>query len=78
MVDHIVVDGIVIRPSERNDPVKGPLLARVLRDAAQIEWRMLWDRALAGTAAWAAALAAMGLITWRITKHARNEERRLA
>ena len=68
MVDHIVVDGIVIRPSERDDPVKGPILARVLQDAARIEWRVLWDRALAGTAAWAAALAAMLGLTWLLRR----------
>ena len=61
MVDHIVIDGIAIRPSERDDPVKGPILARVLQDASQIEWQLLWRRALTGTAAWAAALAAIGL-----------------
>lgn len=68
MVDHIVVDGIAIRPSERDDPVKGPLLARVLQDAAQIEWRLLWQRALTGTAAWAAALAAMLGLTWLLRR----------
>ena len=68
MVDHIVVDDIAIKPAEMDDPVKGPILARVLRDAARIEWRVLWDRALAGTAAWAAALAAMLGLTWLLRR----------
>lgn len=75
MVDYIVVDDIAIKPAEMDDPVKGPILARVLQDAAQIEWRLLWQRALTGTAAWAAVLAAMGLITWRMTKRARSKKR---
>ncbi len=76
MVDHIVVDGITIRRVEWVDPAKGPLLARVLQDAAQIEWRLLWRRALTGTAAWAAALAAMLGLTWLLRKmnaHSKKE-----
>ena len=68
MVDYVVVDGTIIRRVEWVDPVKGPLLARVLRDAAQVEWRLLWGRALAGTAAWSAALAAMLGLTWLLRR----------
>lgn len=68
MVDHIVVDGTTIRRVEWVDSEKGPILARVLQDAARIEWRMLWDRALAGTAVWSAALAVMLGLTWLLRR----------
>ena len=68
MVDYIVVDDVAIKPIEMDDPVKGPILARVLQDAAQVEWGMLWGRALAGTAVWSAALAATLGLTWLLRR----------
>ena len=75
-VDFIVVDGTMVHRNDWDDPVKGPILARVLQDAAQIEWRLLWERALGGTAAWSAALAAMIGLTWllrRMDAHSKKE-----
>mgnify|MGYP000084468313 CR=1 FL=1 len=74
-VEYLVVDGVKIWYDEDEDPVKGPILARVLRDAARIEWGMLWDRALAGTAAWAAALAAMLGLTWLLRRKGTRSKR---
>lgn len=63
-IDHIVVDGTVIMYDEYEDPIKGPILARALRDTAKVEWRMLRERAWSGTAAWAATLVPMLVLTW--------------
>ena len=65
MVRTMEVNGMRVECPFPSDPGQRELLFRILDQAAQVEWRMLWGRALAGTAAWAAALAAMGLITWR-------------
>lgn len=74
-VDFIVADGTTVHRNDWDDPVKGPILARVLQDAARIEWGMLWDRALAGTAAWAAALAAMLGLTWLLRRKGTRSKR---
>ena len=68
MVRSIEVRGIRVECPFPSDPEQRELLFRILDQAAQIEWRLLWERALTGTAAWAAALAAMGLITWRMKR----------
>ena len=64
MVRSIEVRGMRVECPFPSDPEQRELLFRVLDQAAQIEWRLLWERALGGTAAWSAALAAMLGLTW--------------
>ncbi len=75
MVNRLVVDGVEIVCTNDNKPMERAVLTRVLRDAARIEWRMLWDRALAGTAAWLPGLAAMIGLTWLLRRKGARSKR---
>ena len=69
MVNRIVVDGVeIVRTTDSNKPTERAVLTRILRDAGEIEWRMLWERALEGTAAWLPSLAAMLGLTWLLRR----------
>ena len=75
MVRSMEVNGMRVECPFPSEPGQRKLLFRVLDQAARIEWRLLWDRALAGTAAWSAALAAMLGLTWLLRrKGARPKE----
>ena len=68
MVRSMEVNGMRVECPFPGDPGQRELLFRILDQAARIEWRILWDRALAGTAVWSAALAAMLGLTWLLRR----------